>query len=102
MVDLHKIYMGVLIVVFVAVVPVVAVVKVVTLVEVIGVTGLKGVNSADCYIYFSNCNLIPHAHKHVFKDNTMKNNYDNIDGIIRVSILNMFYPIIQFLNCHRV
>ena len=34
------------------------------------------------YIYYS-CNLIPHANKHVFKDNTKKNNYDNIDAIIR-------------------
>ena len=40
-------------------------------------------NSADCYNNFFNCNLIPRAHKRIFKDNTVKNNYDNIDAIIR-------------------
>ena len=62
-------------------------------------------NSADAiyiYIYIFYCNLIPRAHKHILKDNAVKNNYDNIDAIIRGYILSMFYPIIQFIKCHRV
>ena len=34
------------------------------------------------YIYI-NCNLNTHGHKHVFKGNNKKNNYDKIDAIIR-------------------
>ena len=32
------------------------------------------------YIFFK-CNLIPRAQKRIFKDNTVKNYYDNIDAI---------------------
>ncbi len=53
-------------------------------------------------IYIFKCNLIPRAQKRIFKDNTVKNYYDNIDAIIRGYILSIFYPIIQFLKCHRV
>ena len=52
------------------------------------------------YIFFK-CNLIPRAQERIFKDNTVKNYYDNIDAIIRGYILSIFYPIIQFLKCHK-